>query len=101
MNKSNTLVIQRAIKLSTHMTSVCLEQAFWIALRDIAETREMRPTDLIRLINTERDLPNLSSAIRVFILDYYRTEAIKAQAFRDVSPAERKQAALPTTPVLR
>jgi predicted DNA-binding ribbon-helix-helix protein len=54
---------------------VSLEDAFWDAFKEIAETRNMRLSDLVIVINKERQQGNLSSAIRLFVLDRYRVQA--------------------------
>lgn len=53
-------------------TSVSVENGFWDGLREIAAARNLSMTALIRTINSERQHPNLSSAIRLFVLGYYR-----------------------------
>ena len=52
-----------------------LEDAFWTALKEIAATRDVRTAELIATINKGRKHPNLSSAIRLFVLDHYREQA--------------------------
>jgi predicted DNA-binding ribbon-helix-helix protein len=69
-------VIKRSIVIAGHRTSVSLEDAFWKALKEIAQTRRLSVAELIAAIDGERQIGNntgnLSSAIRVFVLDYYR-----------------------------
>jgi predicted DNA-binding ribbon-helix-helix protein len=65
-------IAKRPIVLAGHKTSVTLEDAFWNALKEIAGTRNIRVSELISLIDKERQHSNLSSAIRLFILNYYR-----------------------------
>jgi predicted DNA-binding ribbon-helix-helix protein len=69
-------VIKRSILIAGHRTSVSLEDAFWKALKDIAQARHVSVAELIALIDAARQTGahagNLSSAIRVFVLDYYR-----------------------------
>ncbi len=59
--------------LAGHKTSVSLEPEFWEALRAIARTRERTINDLVSDIDRERS-GNLSSAIRLYVLDYYRRQ---------------------------
>jgi predicted DNA-binding ribbon-helix-helix protein len=54
------------------VTSISLEDAFWKALKDIAKARGETLTNLVATIDDRRRGGNLSSAIRVFVLDYYR-----------------------------
>jgi predicted DNA-binding ribbon-helix-helix protein len=65
-------VVKRSIVIGGHKTSVSLEDAFWTGLKEIAVGRDMTLSDLVALIDTERQHGNLSSAIRLFVLDYYR-----------------------------
>jgi predicted DNA-binding ribbon-helix-helix protein len=65
-------VIKRSIVIAGHKTSVSLEDAFWKALKEIAVGREMTLSDLAASIDNERPHGNLSSAIRLFVLDHYR-----------------------------
>ena len=71
-------VVKRSIVIAGHKTSVSLEDAFWRGLKDIANAREMTLSDLVGSIDTGRHHGNLSSAIRLFVLDHYR-----AQIFED------------------
>ena len=66
---------KRSIEIDGHRTSVSLEDAFWTALKKIAATRDVRTAELIATINKGRKHPNLSSAIRLFVLDHYREQA--------------------------
>ena len=67
-------VVKRSIVIAGHKTSVSLEDAFWKGLKDIAIGRRITLSDLVASIDTERRHGNLSSAIRLFVLDYYRTQ---------------------------
>jgi predicted DNA-binding ribbon-helix-helix protein len=66
-------VVKRSIVIAGHKTSVSLEDAFWKGLKEIATGRDMTLSDLVASIDTDRRHGNLSSAIRLFVLDYYRT----------------------------
>ena len=79
-------VVKRSIVIANHKTSVSLEDAFWKSLKDIATDRDMTLSDLVASIDTERHHGNLSSAIRLFVLDHYRskTAAIESKLPRDM-----------------
>jgi predicted DNA-binding ribbon-helix-helix protein len=66
-------IVKRSIVLSGHKTSVSLEDAFWRGLKDIATTRRTTLSDLIGSINAGRQQGNLSSALRLFVLNHYQT----------------------------
>lgn len=62
-----------SVSLSGHQTSVSLEDEFIMALREIAARRRVPIATMIAEIDATRKLgDNLSSAIRVWILNYYR-----------------------------
>jgi predicted DNA-binding ribbon-helix-helix protein len=68
-------VIKRSILLAGHKTSVSLEEAFWQGLKEIANRRNMSVSALIGTIDNRRAEGNLSSCIRLFVLDHFRTLA--------------------------
>jgi predicted DNA-binding ribbon-helix-helix protein len=67
-------VVKRSIVIANHKTSVSLEDAFWKGLKDIASDRDVTLSDLVASIDTDRVHGNLSSAIRLFVLDHYRNK---------------------------
>ena len=67
-------VVKRSIVIAGHKTSVSLEDAFWQCLKEIATGREMTLSEMVAAIDTDRRHGNLSSAIRLFVLDHYRTQ---------------------------
>lgn len=68
-------VVKRSIVIAGHKTSVSLEEAFWKGLKDIAGMRNMTLSDMVASIDTDRRQGNLSSAIRLFVLDFYRARS--------------------------
>jgi predicted DNA-binding ribbon-helix-helix protein len=68
-------VVKRSIVIAGHKTSVSLEDAFWQGLKEIATGRDLTLSDLVATIDTDRHGGNLSSAFRLFVLDYYRERA--------------------------
>jgi predicted DNA-binding ribbon-helix-helix protein len=65
-------VVKRSIVITGHKTSVSLEDACWRGLKDIAVSRRMTLSDVVGTIDSERQHGNLSSAIRLFVLDHYQ-----------------------------
>jgi predicted DNA-binding ribbon-helix-helix protein len=65
-------VIKRSIVIAGHKTSISLEDAFWQGLKDIAAERCTTLSDLVASIDSGRRLGNLSSAIRLFVLDHFQ-----------------------------
>jgi predicted DNA-binding ribbon-helix-helix protein len=68
----SSTVVKRSIVIAGHRTSISLEDSFWKALKEIAATRSETLSDLVAAIDDKRRGGNLSSAIRVFVLDHYR-----------------------------
>ena len=65
-------IVKRSIVIAGHKTSVSLEEAFWRGLKDIAASRRVTLSDLVAGIHSERQHGNLSSAIRLFVLNHYQ-----------------------------
>lgn len=68
-----SLVVKRSIVIAGHKTSVSLEEPFWTGLKEIAHRRDMTLSTMVGDIDTRRRQGNLSSAIRLFVLDNVRT----------------------------
>ena len=66
-------VVKRSIEIAGRKTSVSLEDAFWNGLKEIAEARRVTLSDVVAAIDSRRQHSNLSSAIRLFVLDSYHT----------------------------
>jgi len=72
-------IVKRSIVIAGHKTSVSLEDAFWQGLKEIAAGRDMGMSDLVKAIDSERQQGNLSSAIRVFVLGFYRDQIFEQE----------------------
>jgi predicted DNA-binding ribbon-helix-helix protein len=92
-------VVKRSIVVAGHKTSVSLEDAFWTGLKEIAGGRGMTLSELVASIDQDRRHGNLSSAIRLFVLDHYRSQVIEEKSER--SPARDLTAARVLQPALR
>jgi predicted DNA-binding ribbon-helix-helix protein len=68
-------IVKRSIVLGGHKTSVSLEDEFWRALKEIAASRHATLSELVGTIDADRRAGNLSSALRIFILGFYRDKA--------------------------
>jgi predicted DNA-binding ribbon-helix-helix protein len=73
-------VVKRSIVLAGHKTSVSLEDAFWTGLKEIANGRHMTLSDLANAIDAQRQHGNLSSALRLFVLNHYRGRVCDMEA---------------------
>jgi predicted DNA-binding ribbon-helix-helix protein len=75
-------VVKRSIVIAGHKTSVSLEDDFWNALKEIKRSNNMTLSSLVADIDVRRLHANLSSAIRIFVLQHYRSQ---------ISPGSRPQ----------
>jgi predicted DNA-binding ribbon-helix-helix protein len=65
-------VTKRSVVIGGHKTSVSLEEPFWSEVRAIAQAERITVSNLLRRIDRERSNANLSSAIRVYVLEHVR-----------------------------
>jgi predicted DNA-binding ribbon-helix-helix protein len=73
-------VVKRSVIVGGHKTSVSLEESFWSGMKDIAGQRGMTLSELVSEIDKNRQQGNLSSAIRLFVLDHFRSGASSPRA---------------------
>jgi predicted DNA-binding ribbon-helix-helix protein len=67
-DRAGARVIKRSLVVAGHRTSISLEDAFWRRLRRIAAERGLSLNRLAAMVDASRGGANLSSAIRVFVL---------------------------------
>ena len=65
-------MLKRSLTIAGHRTSIALEPEFWQALEALAAERGVALAALVRQIDEARAQPNLSSALRVAVLEWYR-----------------------------
>ena len=73
-------IVKCSIVIDGHKTSVSLEDAFWSSLKNIAHTEGVPLSKMVTEIDRTRERGNLSSAIRLFILEQVRTKALARQS---------------------
>jgi predicted DNA-binding ribbon-helix-helix protein len=97
-NIVKTLIVKRSVRLDGHKTSISLEDEFWEGLCEIARRERLTISTLVKKIARARKSDNLSSAIRVFVCNHFRTRD-RPKAFSNVShpetPADRSVLLLP------
>ena len=89
-----SLVTKRSIAIQGHKTSVSLEEAFWNGLKEIASERDLTLSEMVTTIDSGRVEANLSSAIRLFVLDHYRTRVGATASTRNSEAVTAAQGAL-------
>ena len=67
-----SVVVKRSVVIDGHKTSVSLEDEFWNGLKEIAKTQHASLSNMVAEIDKKRQQSNLSSAIRLFVLDRIR-----------------------------
>ena len=72
--RAKSTVGRHTVSIAGRNTSVSLENAFWQSLKEIASEHDMTPSELVADIKSQRRHANLSSAIRLFVLDFYRQQ---------------------------
>jgi predicted DNA-binding ribbon-helix-helix protein len=78
---------KRSVVISGHRTSVSLETAFWSGLKEIAVQRGLSVNRLVESVDSGRG-SNLSSAIRVFVLQHYqRPDSVSTGSGTAASPS--------------
>jgi predicted DNA-binding ribbon-helix-helix protein len=56
-----------------HSTSISIEKEFWEELTKIAQNKGLSLNQLITQIDVEKNIPNLSSAIRIYVLNHLKS----------------------------
>ena len=83
--------VKRSFTIDGHRTSISLESAFWEALKDVAKTKHMPVAQLVQTIDRDRGEGGLSSAVRIWLLDHYRSGArLGGERAPAASPADRR-----------
>ncbi len=71
--------VKRSFTIKGHRTSISVEAPFWEALRQAAAAERVTLAALVATIDAERGNAGLSSAVRVWVLDYFRKQAAGSQ----------------------
>jgi predicted DNA-binding ribbon-helix-helix protein len=66
-------VVKRSIVIAGQKTSVSIEDEFWNGLKEIARGRDLTLSEMVAMIKSGHAPDNLSSAIRLFVLEHYRS----------------------------
>src|ERR1700741_256080 len=75
----DTTIVKRSLVIAGRKTSVSLEDEFWKGFKEIALSRDLTLSALVDDIASGRANGNLSSAIRLFVLDHYIVMARQAR----------------------
>ena len=72
-------IVKRSASLAGHKTSISLEDAFWNYLKEVAESRGVSVSVVVAEIQAQDRQTNLSSAIRLFVLEHARERCEAAE----------------------
>lgn len=72
-------IVKRSITVAGLKTSVSLEEAFWTSVKEISASRAVSVSDLVSELAARRGRGNLSSSIRTFVLDHYRSMVLQGR----------------------
>jgi predicted DNA-binding ribbon-helix-helix protein len=70
----NSLVTRRTVRIGDDRLSIAIEDDFWNGLEEIAATTGTTTSQLLARIDRVRHGANLASAIRVYVVDHFRTQ---------------------------
>jgi predicted DNA-binding ribbon-helix-helix protein len=89
-------IVKRSIAFNGQRTSISLEDAFWNTLKDIAYERRIPLSQLVARIDANRrQFANLSSGIRLFVLEFYKERV--AELEQQEKPVQRRKRRSPRT----
>ena len=72
--------VKRSFTIKGHRTSISIEAPFWDALRQAADEQRTTVASLVAAIDKERGASGLSSAVRVWVLDFFRNPRTRTQS---------------------
>jgi len=74
------LIVKKSVNISGHRTSISIEEQFWEMLREISNHYNKSINSMVLDIDKNRDInTNLSSAIRLFILNHLKTTSFQGK----------------------
>lgn len=59
------------LRVAGATTSLSVDEEFWDGLKEIASEKQVNVTTLVNEINSARQSPNLSAAVRIFVIEYF------------------------------
>ena len=72
-------IIKHSVVVDGHKTSVSLEDQFWDSLRELADEANVPLGKLVEQIDEGRKHANLSSAIRLFVLEHFQSQSARRE----------------------
>ncbi len=69
--------VRKNVTIQGHRTSMSLEKAIWSGLEEICEREEVTFNQICSIVDSSRKTTSRTSAVRTFIVNYYRHIARK------------------------
>ena len=85
----NSQIVKCSFVIAGYKRSISLEEAVWRSLKEIATYRDMTLVALLATIQSTQNQENLSSAIRLFVLNFYREQLQIIDRHKDIEAALR------------
>ena len=73
---------KRSVLVYKRRTSICLEDSFWYSLHAIVEIENTTVSDFVEKVAAQRNSLNLSSSLRIAVLEYFQNLAVSSIAVR-------------------
>jgi predicted DNA-binding ribbon-helix-helix protein len=89
----NISIVKRSVRIAGHMVDISIEDAFWIGLEEIARVQAATMSNLVAAIDADRAGADLSSAIRVYVLDHF---LMQIQNLKSIDGAPNRAGQMPT-----
>jgi predicted DNA-binding ribbon-helix-helix protein len=67
---------KHSVMIAGHRTSISLEPEFWETLREIAAQKGESTASLLAIIDETRTGQNLSSAARIYVLNWFKAQLV-------------------------
>ena len=71
--EKNKMLKKSVVIANRHQTSISIEPEFWNELVDIAKEKNLPINQLVTIIDKEKSVENLSSAIRLYVLNFLKS----------------------------
>lgn len=73
--RMDSSLVKRSVSVEGQRIEISIEALFWISLEEIARDQAITTSRLVAAIEAGRGRASLSSAIRVYVIDHFLTQA--------------------------
>lgn len=82
----NFTIVRRSVTIAGHRIDIRIEDLFWISLEEIARAEATTMPRLVALIDARREGADLTSAIRVYVIDHFMAKIENLDSMDDDAP---------------